>query len=162
MISNTEFIFPILTGFFYAFTYALTKNKLNLVKGYGFTDMSKSIYILLLSNFWAVILLLIYFFIFCCSSLDISKIISNINFYKWTFLIGINSTLGTYFLYRSINNSPISTSVPIIGGSLFIFIILLAIFYNKDKVGIDLYIGLALLLAGILTIYKQEIIDLHK
>jgi drug/metabolite transporter (DMT)-like permease len=153
--NHTALMYSILTGFCYALTYSITKNTLEQIpESTNLTAINKSIYILLLANITAVIILSIYFFLFIYNKAP-KSIIFKKRYFKLAFFIGLTSAIGTYLLYRSIDKQQISITVPIIGGSLGLFVILFAKFIFKEKISILLVLGILFIGLGIYITNKE-------
>lgn len=154
---NYGYLFSILTGFFYALTFSLTKYTLNnIIIDSKFSSVKKSVFLLLLSNSVAVFLLSLWY-------LNLSKFRANIfncdlNYLKWAIIIGFTSTFGTFFLYRAMEISKIIDSMIVIGGSLLGFLTIFSILLFKEMLSINLIIGLLLIGFGTMTIFNQPIL----
>lgn len=148
-------IYSVLAGFFLAFTYAITKYTLGVIPEYtNFRQLEKSIYLLLLANISIVIILSIYYISFILKLIPKETILKK-KYFQLSFFIGLTSTLGTFFLYRCIDNNPISVIVPIIGGVLGLSIILFAKYIFEEDITSSLLFGIVLIGLGIFMTNRQ-------
>ena len=151
------YLFSILTGFFYALTFSITKYTLNnIIIDSGFSSIKKSVFLLLLANMVAVLLLSLWYY--KLSNFRANIFNCNLNYLKWAVIIGITSTFGTFFLYRAMEITKIMDSMILIGGSLLGSLTLFSILFFKDVISTNVIIGLLLIIFGSMTIFKQPIL----